>query len=118
MARVLIVEDDAGQLEVRKLILEQAGYDVVTAQTAAEAMERIPGCEVVLMDLQLPTPDDGLRLIRAAAGRARTIVLSGADPGIALPVDEFLTKPCSSKKLLETIARFCVLLLFLGTLHA
>jgi CheY-like chemotaxis protein len=118
MARVLIVEDDAGQLEVRKLILEQAGYDVVTAQSAAEAMERIPGCEVVLMDLQLPTPEDGLRLIRAAAGQARTIVLSGADPGIALPVDEFLTKPCSSKKLLETIAKFCVLLLCWGALHA
>ncbi|HEV2689623.1 MAG TPA: hypothetical protein VGV35_13765, partial [Bryobacteraceae bacterium] len=64
-----------------------------------------------LMDLQLPTPEEGLRLIEAAQGRARIIVLSGGAPDNTLPVDEFLTKPCSSKKLLETIARFCVLLL-------
>jgi CheY-like chemotaxis protein len=117
MARILIVEDDPGQLEVRKLILEHAGYEVVTAQTAAEALERLPGCQVVLMDLQLPTPADGMRLIRAASGDARVIVLSGAAPNVALPVDEFLTKPCSSKKLLETIARFCVLLVCFSVLH-
>ncbi|HEV2690656.1 MAG TPA: response regulator, partial [Bryobacteraceae bacterium] len=111
MARVLIVEDDPGQLEMRKLILEQAGYEVLTAQSAAEALDRLPGCQVVLMDLQLPTPEEGLRLIEAAKGRARIIVLSGGAQDSDLPVDEFLTKPCSSKKLLETVARFCVLLL-------
>ena len=79
MARILVVEDDAGQLEVRKLILEQSGHEVVTAQTAAEALDRLPGCQLVLMDLQLPTPEDGVQLINAASGAARIIVLSGGE---------------------------------------
>ena len=118
MARILVVEDDPGQLEMRKLIVEQSGHEVVTAQDAAEALDRLPGCQLVLMDLQLPTPEDGMRLIRAAAGAARIIVLSGGEPERMPAVDAFLTKPCSSKKLLETIARFCLLLVCFSVLHA
>ena len=118
MARILVVEDDAGQLEVRRLILEQSGHDVITAQTAAEAIDRLPGCQVVLMDLQLPTPEDGMKLIRAASGAARIVVLSGGEHQNMPPVDAFLTKPCSSRKLLETIARFCLLLICFSVLTA
>ena len=118
MARILVVEDDTGQLEVRRLILEQSGHEVITAQTAAEALDRLPGCEMVLMDLQLPTPQEGMRLIRAASGAARIIVLSGGEHQNMPPVDAFLTKPCSSRKLLETIARFCLLLVCFSVLHA
>src|SRR5579864_1235042 len=118
MARILVVEDDPGQLEVRRMILEQSGHEVLTAQNAAEALDRLPGCQVVLMDLQLPTLEDGLKLIRAASGAARIIVLSGGEPATMPPVDAFLTKPCSSRKLLETIARFCLLLVCFSMLHA
>jgi len=106
MARILVVEDDTGQLEIRKQILEHAGHEVVAAENADEAIGRLRGCELIVMDLQIPTPEDGLRLIRASTGSARIIVLSGAAPDPNLPVDEFLTKPCSSRKLLETIAKF------------
>ena len=118
MARILVVEDDPGQLEVRRLILEQSGYDVVTAQSASEALDRLPGCQLVLMDLQLPTPEDGMQLIRAASGAARVVVLSGGEPHNMPPVDAFLTKPCSSRKLLDTIAKFCLLLICVSVLHA
>jgi CheY-like chemotaxis protein len=103
MARILVVEDDALQLEMRQQILEQAGHEVVTAQNAAEALERFVGCSVVLTDLRIPKPEDGLRLIEAIAGAARIIVLSGGEVDPTLPVDEFLTKPCPSKRLLASI---------------
>jgi CheY-like chemotaxis protein len=106
MSRILVVEDDASQLEIRKQILEHAGHEVVTAQDASEALERWPGCPIVVMDLRIPDPEDGLRLIQAIAGRARIIVLSGGQVEPSLPVDEFLTKPCPSKRLLESIARW------------
>ncbi|HLK20058.1 MAG TPA: response regulator [Bryobacteraceae bacterium] len=112
MARILVVEDEPDQLELRKLILEHAGHEVVVAQNAAQAIEQLSGCQIVVMDLRLPTAEDGLSLIHAASGSAKIIVLSG-DAATDLPVDEFLTKPCSSKKLLETIARFCILLIAL-----
>jgi CheY-like chemotaxis protein len=110
MARILVVEDDPGQLEVRKLIMEQAGHEVLTAHDASTAIENLPGCQLVLMDFRIPTTEDGLQLIRAASGQARIVVLSGAQPDVPLPVDEFLAKPCSSRKLLEAIAKLCLLL--------
>jgi CheY-like chemotaxis protein len=92
-------------LEIRKQILENAGHEVVTAQDAAEALERSEGCPIVVMDLRIPEQQDGLRLIQAMAGRARIIVLSGGEVDSTLPVDEFLTKPCPSKRLLAAIEK-------------
>jgi CheY-like chemotaxis protein len=106
MARILVVEDDTSQLEIRKQILEHAGHEVVTARDVSEALERWPGCPVVLMDLRIPEPEDGLRLIKAIDCQARIIVLSGGEVDRTLPVDEFLTKPCPSKRLLESIAKW------------
>jgi CheY-like chemotaxis protein len=106
MARILVVEDDGDQLNMRRQILEHAGHEVVTAETAAEAIARLAGCQVVVMDLQIPTLQAGLGLIQAASGSTRIVVLSGATAEAELPVDEFLTKPCSSKKLLEVISKF------------
>jgi CheY-like chemotaxis protein len=106
MARILVVEDDASQLEIRKQILEHAGHEVVAAQDAAEALERWKGCPIVVMDLRIPEPEDGLRLIKAIGGRARIIVLSGGQVDGTLPVDEFLTKPCPSRRLLESIEKW------------
>jgi CheY-like chemotaxis protein len=106
MARILVVEDDAIQLEIRKQILENAGHEVVTAQDAAEALERWEGCPIVVMDLRIPEHQDGLRLIQTIAGRARIIVLSGGEVDPTLAVDEFLTKPCPSKRLLAAIEKW------------
>ena len=108
MARILIVEDDAIQLDIRKQVLEHAGYEVLTAGDASEALGRWQGCPVVVMDLRIPEPEDGARLIQAIAGHARIIVLSGGPVDPALPVDEILTKPCPSKRLLETIGKWAI----------
>ncbi len=106
MARILVVEDDAGQLEMRKQILEHAGHAVIVAQDAVQALERLAGCELVVTDLRIPKHEDGLRLISAAAGTVRIIVLTGGQPEAGLAVDEFLSKPCSSRKLVETVAKW------------
>ncbi|MGP0071132.1 MAG: response regulator [Bryobacteraceae bacterium] len=106
MARILVVEDDTVQLDIRKQVLEHAGYEVVTARDASEALERWQGCPVVVMDLRIPDTEDGARLIQAIDGNARIIVLSGGQVDPALPVDEILTKPCPSKRLLETIEKW------------
>jgi len=108
MARILVVEDEPEQLAVRRQLLEAAGYEVFTAQTASEAMAQLGRCRVVLMDLRIPRIEDGLDLIRAAAlVSARVLVLSGGQSDTPLEVDEFLLKPCSSRKMLESVARLC-----------
>lgn len=53
---VLIVEDDAASLDIFSTILDHGGYDVITAETAADgvrtALERKP--DVVVVDIGLP----------------------------------------------------------------
>ena len=104
MANVLLVEDDPEQLELRRAILERSGHRVGSASSAAEALGRLPGFEVILMDMRIPEESDGLNLIRAIGSSARIIVLSGG-PAPDLPVDVFLAKPCPTRVLLEAIDR-------------
>ena len=106
MARILVVEDDPIQLEMRKQILENAGHEVTAAQSASEAMEQWRESELVVMDLRIPKVQDGVELIQAISGAARIIVLSGGEVDPALPVDEVLTKPYPSRRLLETIEKW------------
>ena len=77
---LLLVDDDAEQLELRQTILEREGFAVATAGSAAQAMAHCDGCRAVVMDLRLPALRDGLELIRglhAKAPGAPIVVLAG-----------------------------------------
>jgi DNA-binding NtrC family response regulator len=54
--RVLVVDDEAPQLEILRLILGSEGYDVVTAGSGRTALAALRGqpFEVVLTDLKMP----------------------------------------------------------------
>ncbi len=99
MAHVLLIDDDPLQLELRRLILEHAGHCVETAETAQEAMERSPGCDVAVLDL-IPRHSE---IRDALPPETRVIVLSGRDPDPGLRADQVLKKPCASKLLLAAI---------------
>ena len=61
---ILVVDDEKGQRDILKTILEREGYDVSTAHSAAEALRFF--CEnlfdVVLTDLKMPGMD-GIELL-------------------------------------------------------
>ncbi len=112
MARVLLVDDDPAQLAIRKLLVERAGHTADTALTAAAARERFHGAlpDIVVLDLGLPEVEDGLALIgefREARPGVRMIVLSGYTEvdwqGKREMVDEVLTKPIRSERLLALL---------------
>ena len=107
MARILLVDDDPEQLDIRKRIIEGAGHEVRTAVTKSEALGKFLGCKVVIMDLHLPEVSDGVDLIRGIGGAARVIVLSGDDAPAGVQADAFLLKPCPSRRLLEAVAKLC-----------
>jgi DNA-binding response OmpR family regulator len=102
MAHVLLIDDDPLQLEVRRMILEHAGHEVQTAETAQEAIERSSGCEVAVMDL-IPRHSE---LREALPQNTRVIVLSGRDPEPGVRADRILKKPCGSQQLLAAIASY------------
>ena len=113
MARILLVDDDPAQLEIRTLLLEREGHQVRSAQTVEEATRSFGEApvDIALMDLRLPRSEDGLALIRwlrQASSALRIIVLSGwaADlagaPEVAI-VDRLLAKPVRTGQLLGLI---------------
>lgn len=123
MARILVVEDEAEQLRVRRQLLELAGHEVAAARTAADAARLLGEFhpQVLLTDLRLPALSDGLNLIRAAEARSappRIIVLSGwpdqfRDLPEAARVDRIFAKPFRAAELLEAIRSLVPLLIFL-----
>jgi chemotaxis protein histidine kinase CheA len=64
-ARVLVVEDSAGVRELQRVILEAAGYDVVTAVDGQDGAGRLGGdpVDLVLSDVEMPGMD-GFTLTR------------------------------------------------------
>lgn len=106
---VLIVEDEEVVCAFLATVLERAGYPVVCAETAAEALERLANTasiDLLITDLTLPGID-GLELVRRAREHRAclaALVVSG------YPVDErslrptgFLQKPFSAHTLVEKV---------------
>jgi CheY-like chemotaxis protein len=88
MSRILVADDDAVQLDLRKQVLEVAGYQVEIAFSARQTVRRleIAPADLVILDLRFPNalgePDarEGIALIRRIRDlgcKAPVIVLSG-----------------------------------------
>ena len=80
-ARVLLVDDNADGLLVRRLMLEEAGYVVETARHAEQALECFNGStfDVVVTDYKMPGMN-GIELIgrlREVDPNARIVLISG-----------------------------------------
>ena len=54
MSRILVVDDDRVTRHLLESILKQAGYEVVTAGSGEEALERAAGTDLVLLDVWMP----------------------------------------------------------------
>ncbi len=105
MARVLVVEDNAGIREVVEALLRQRGHDVIACSSAEEALavtddEAIP---IVVLDWGLPGMD-GLELcrrLRARPGGEESVILvltghsdrEDVDAVVAAGANDYLTKP-------------------------
>ena len=115
MALIYILEDDRNIREIEEIALNNAGYQVVSFETAKEFQqklnERIP--DLLLLDLMLPDAD-GLRLVTQLRQNVMTMSLPvimvtaktteidkvrGLDSG----ADDYLTKPFSVMELISRV---------------
>ena len=115
MSLILLVDDDAGGLEIRKMLLEREGHHVVTASdvAGARACFRQNAIECVILDMRLPQPEDGLALVREfrdAAPELRIVVLAGWSADLEgrperILVNEVLAKPVRSERLISSVRK-------------
>jgi CheY-like chemotaxis protein len=68
LARVLVVDDDPTSRLTLQTLLEAGGYRVDSAATAAEAVGKLDDqeYELVLSDLQMESPEAGLKVLAHA----------------------------------------------------
>jgi len=118
MARILVVDDDPSQLELRCHLLAAGGHEALAAFSPSEAMRRVVSADLVMMDLRFPNergeddPAQGLALIRSireSGSLAAIIVLSGWPQCLegqaeAQLVSRVLTKPIGLAAMLQAIA--------------
>jgi DNA-binding response OmpR family regulator len=108
--RVLLVEDDEGVASALAELLGQTGATVVRTGRGADALHRVKGCDLVLLDLGLPDMD-GLEVLRTLrrASAVPVIIMTARDSdgavvlGLRAGADDYLVKPVRKAVLLARI---------------
>ena len=111
LATVLVVDDDPNLLRMLRRGLGFAGYTVRAAEDGATALRlaREQEPDVVVLDVMLPEPLDGLevaRRLRAGGSEVPIIMLTARDQladkaaGFASGADDYLPKPFAFEELL------------------
>ena len=115
MSRVLVVEDEAAIAELISLNLRHAGYEVLVAADADQALAAVDGVlpDLVVLDWMLPG-QSGLALAKRWRAQARTrelpiiMLTARADEGDKISgldagADDYLVKPFSPHELMARI---------------
>ncbi|HXI09470.1 MAG TPA: sigma-54 dependent transcriptional regulator, partial [Thermodesulfobacteriota bacterium] len=112
---VLVVDDEKGQREILKTILEAEGYDVGTASGGGEALAAIEhnSFDLVITDLKMPGMDGHGVLKRILEERPAVSVvmvtahgtIDSAVEAIRLGAFDYLTKPLDRDRLLGVTSR-------------
>lgn len=110
VATILCVDDEENQLALRKLMLERAGYRVLTAESPAEAIALFGSdtVDLVIVDYYMPGMN-GLALAREILRQKKLpiVVLSAYAelPGESIgTADTWIMKGAASEELLKRIA--------------
>jgi DNA-binding response OmpR family regulator len=111
---VLCIDDDEKTFHARKLVLEAAGYDVITARSGRIGLQLLQQHPVhlVILDYRMPemNGDAVAREIRRTHPHVPILMLSGqidVPKHVSSAVDAFVTKGQPPAVLLQHLERFC-----------
>jgi len=112
---LLVVEDDPAMLIALRDILENAGYVILTAENGQEALNILANSkpELILSDIAMPVMD-GFEFLEAVRQRPSGATIpfifltargtrEDIFTGKSLGVDDYITKPVTSKELLSAV---------------
>lgn len=109
---ILIVEDEPLVLIHSRLALEDAGYDILPANDAAEALDHLSAradIHALFTDVHLPGRLDGLALARRVSAERpgmTIVVTSGSitvDPAALPPTSHFIAKPYTAAQITRVL---------------
>jgi two-component system, OmpR family, KDP operon response regulator KdpE len=110
--RILVVDDEPQILRALRVVLRDAGFEVVPAETAAEALDRaaVRPPEAAIVDLMLPDLD-GVEVTRRLRewSEMPILVLSAVGEeeqkvrALQAGADDYITKPFGSRELVARL---------------
>ncbi|PAU78946.1 response regulator transcription factor [Halomonas salipaludis] len=115
MAKVLVVDDEPNIVLSLEFLMQQAGFDVVTAEDGESALQSVVdgAPDLILLDISLPgiSGFDVLEQLRADPAHAKLpIIMLTAhgreverEKGLALGADDYITKPFSTQALVDKV---------------
>ena len=118
MAKVLVIEDDANNLDVAQRIIRAAGHEALSATDGAAGIEtaRNERPDVILVDLLLPRVDGWTvtKTLREEAWAKETPIIAVSalamqqdrERAIEAGCDDFVSKPYAPAELRAVLARF------------
>jgi CheY-like chemotaxis protein/MinD-like ATPase involved in chromosome partitioning or flagellar assembly len=115
-AKILVVDDEPNVLRLIGYALQIEGYEIVTAETGAEALKKVEteGPDLVILDIMLPDLS-GIEVCQQLRNKARMIdlpiiMLSARTQvpdkikGLEAGADEYVTKPVDSDEMVARVA--------------
>lgn len=115
MAKVLVVDDEPNIVLSIEFLMQQAGFDVATAEDGESALQSVAETppDLILLDISLPgiSGFDVLEQLRGDPQHVRLpIIMLTAhgreverEKGLALGADDYVTKPFSTQALVEKV---------------
>ncbi|WP_163559507.1 response regulator [Halomonas sp. NO4] len=115
MAKVLVVDDEPNIVLSLEFLMQQAGFEVITAEDGEAALAAVGDStpDLVLLDISLPgiSGFDVLEQLRGDPHHRRLpIIMLTAhgreverEKGLALGADDYVTKPFSTQALVEKV---------------
>jgi CheY-like chemotaxis protein len=115
MAAILIVEDNANNLELMRYLLHAAGHDITCAESGADGVEAAVHAppDLVVLDIHLPDTSgfqvlDALRKLERVGGCPVVAVTANAmvgdrDNALAAGFDGYISKPIDPRQFASTI---------------
>lgn len=120
MSKILIVDDDPDFVEATRLVLEKAGYTVVSAADGEEGLRKVSEerPDLVILDVIMSTVLDGLNMSQRMANDPEkypipilmVTSIANSDYAALFPTDEavhidgFISKPIAPEELLKRVA--------------
>ncbi|RLI03490.1 response regulator [Candidatus Bathyarchaeota archaeon] len=127
--KILVVDDDPDIVETMRIVLEANSYQVFTAGSGAECLNKIKEVDpdLIILDVMMDTLTDGFQvsyqlrnpdpnseyakyakipiLMVTGIGEKTKMKFSPQTDGDYLPVDDFVEKPIQSQVLLEKVRK-------------
>lgn len=122
MAKILIIDDDPDLVESMRVVLGSKGYDIVTASSGEEGLEKTKqnNPDLIILDIMMETVDKGFDVARKIkenqAYKDIPILMltsireklgfdfrSEAGDDTWLPVDEYCEKPLNPEELINKV---------------